>query len=287
MSGRSVTSALHHARTELQSTDNPRLEASLLLCHLLHWHSTRLISHSDVLLTPEQQEQLNALLKRRIAGEPSAYIRGEQAFWTLDLAVTPDTLIPRADTETLVEQALGLIADKPTPRVLDLGTGSGAIALAIAKERPDACVEASDYSLPALEVAQANAIHLGIKIQAWHAGSWFDALPEHTEPYDLIVSNPPYIADNDPHLPALQYEPITALTAGHDGLSDIRLLIEQAPNYLKPQGQLALEHGYDQAQAVTELFHAAAYTQTLQSLDLAGIIRASAATTPEKPNDQA
>lgn len=278
MSGCSVASALQQAQVTLAATDNPRLEAGLLMCHLLGWHNTKLISHSDQALSASQLSDFVHLVARRHNGEPSAYIVGERAFWSLDLKVTSDTLIPRPDTETLVEQALALLDGKTSPRVLDMGTGSGAIALSIAKERPDAHVEASDFSLQALDVAKNNAQRLRINIQAWHHGSWFSALPEHHPRFDLIVSNPPYIANNDPHLPSLQYEPLSALVAGQDGLDDIRLLIQQAPNYLLPNGYLALEHGYDQAPAVEQLFAAKSYTGLEQKKDLAHIIRASAAT---------
>lgn len=280
MSEQSVAFALRYAQQQLAATDSPQLEASLLLCHLLGWRSSKLISHSDEQLSAEQLAQLQQLIERRKSGEPSAYIIGQRAFWTLDLQVSPDTLIPRPDTETLVEQALALIADKPAARVLDMGTGSGAIALAIASERPDAHVEASDFSAAALAMAKHNAQQCQINIQAWHHGSWFEALPAQTAAFDLIVSNPPYIASDDPHLPSLQHEPLSALVAGADGLDDIRLLIEQAPNYLNADGQLALEHGYDQAAAVAQLFATAGYTQLQQQQDLAQIIRASAATTP-------
>lgn len=276
----SVAAALSRAQRELGTLDEPRLEASLLLCHLLGWHNTKLFSHSDEQLSDVQLQQFNELVLRRQSGEPSAYIIGERAFWTLDLKVTSDTLIPRPDTETLVEQALELIAGKAAPRVLDMGTGSGAIALSIAKERPDAFVEASDFSEAALAVAKCNAQLNDVVIHAWHLGSWLEALPAHTQPFDLIVSNPPYITDNDPHLPALAHEPLSALISGTDGLDDIRAIIAKAPKFLCADGQLALEHGYDQAEAVAQLFSANGYSLIQQKRDLGQIVRASAATTP-------
>ena len=276
----SVAAALNRAQHELDTLDEPRLEASLLLCHLLGWHNTKLFSHSDEQLSDVQLQQFNELVLRRQSGEPSAYIIGERAFWTLDLKVTSDTLIPRPDTETLVEQALELIAGKAAPRVLDMGTGSGAIALSIAKERPDAFVEASDFSEAALAVAKCNAQLNDVVIHAWHLGSWLEALPAHTQPFDLIVSNPPYITDNDPHLPALAHEPLSALISGTDGLDDIRAIIAKAPKFLCADGQLALEHGYDQAEAVAQLFSANGYSLIQQKRDLGQIVRASAATTP-------
>lgn len=276
----SVAAALSRAQRELDTLDEPRLEAGLLLCHLLGWHNTKLFSHSDEQLSGVQLQQFNELVRRRQSGEPSAYIIGERAFWTLDLKVTSDTLIPRPDTETLVEQALELIAGKAAPRVLDMGTGSGAIALSIAKERPDAFVEASDFSEAALAVAKCNAQLNDVAIHAWHLGSWLEALPAHTQPFDLIVSNPPYITDDDPHLPALAHEPLSALISGTDGLDDIRAIIAKAPKFLCADGQLALEHGYDQAEAVAQLFSANGYSLIQQKRDLGQIVRASAATTP-------
>lgn len=277
----SVAAALSRAQRELGTLDEARLEASLLLCHLLGWHNTKLFSHSDEPLSETKIQQLNRLVQRRLSGEPSAYIIGERAFWTLDLKVTPDTLIPRPDTETLVEQALELIAGKTAPRVLDMGTGSGAIALSIAKERPDAQVEASDFSEAALAVAKHNAQLNNVPLHAWHLGSWFEALPSDAQPFDLIVSNPPYITDYDAHLPALKYEPLSALISGADGLDDIRTIIATAPRLLRADGQLALEHGYDQAEAVAQLYGASGYSHIQQKRDLGNIIRASAATTPK------
>lgn len=278
MTQASVAATLRRAQRELDSLEDPRLEASLLLCHVLDWYSSKLFSHSDELLSETQTEQLDALIARRLAGEPSAYLLGERAFWTLDLKVTPDTLIPRPDTETLVEQTLDLIKDIQAPRVLDMGTGSGAIALSIAKERPDAHVEASDFSAAALEVAKENALRNSVSLQAWHCGSWFDALPQNCAPFDLVVSNPPYIVDDDPHLAALKHEPITALISGADGLNDIRQIIAESAKYLRQNGHLALEHGYDQAEAVARLFREHGFNGIQQKRDLGQVIRASAAT---------
>ncbi len=277
MTARTVAEQLQLTQQALAATDNARLEASILLCHILQWQPAKLISHSDAAFSSEQQAALDALCSRRIAGEPSAYLVGERAFWTLDLKVTADTLIPRPDTETLVEFALEAIADTTAPRVLDLGTGSGAIALSIASERPDALVEATDFSLAALDVARENARQLDIIINAWHGGSWFEALPCQSPAFDLIVSNPPYIANSDPHLETLKYEPLAALTAGDDGLDDIRNLIANSREHLCSQGLLALEHGHDQARAVAQLFADHDYTDMQQRHDLAGIVRVSAA----------
>jgi len=274
-----VATALQQAQAELHTTENPRLEASLLLCHLLSWSQTKLISHDDEVLTEAQSKAFDALVARRLAGEPSAYIVGTRGFWSFDLEVTPDTLIPRPDTEALVEHSLHLLADTQAPRILDLGTGSGAVALALATELPQAKVEASDFSAAALAVAKRNALNLGITLDAWHLGSWFEPLAADSR-YDLIVSNPPYIADNDPHLDALEHEPISALTSGADGLHDIRLLVEQSPAYLNNSGHLAIEHGFDQAHDIAQLFLQAGYTELQQIRDLGGNIRVSAARAP-------
>lgn len=286
MTGCTVASALQQAKTQLQQTDSPHLEARLLLCHLLSWSNTKLFSHSDTVLSQAQLELFQALVERRLSGEPSAYIVGERAFWSFDLTVTNDTLIPRPDTETLVELALNLVAKKDAPRILDMGTGSGAVALAIASERPDAQVEASDFCAAALDVAKRNATKLDLNIHAWHHGSWFEALPAHAGCFDLIVSNPPYIAQKDTHLEDLSFEPKTALVAGPDGLRDIRHLIENAPHYLNKHGHLALEHGYDQNLAVARLFSEGNYTGVEQRRDLGNNVRASAALAPESPNAQ-
>lgn len=281
-----VAAALARARAALAHLDDPRLEAGLLLTHLLDWPDSKLFSHADEAIDAEQLARFEALVQRRAGGEPSAYLTGSRAFWTLELAVTPDTLVPRPDTEALVEQCLRLLHGRPAPRVLDLGTGSGALALAIASERPDAQVEASDCSAAALAVARDNARRHGITIQAWHLGSWFAALPHEAPRYELIVSNPPYIADGDPHLQALRHEPIGALTSGADGLDAIRELVREAPAHLAPGGQLALEHGHDQSEAVAALFERHGYRQLDQQRDLGRIIRASAATRPESEHEQ-
>ncbi|MGB0866282.1 MAG: peptide chain release factor N(5)-glutamine methyltransferase, partial [Granulosicoccaceae bacterium] len=197
MTEQSVAAVLTRAQRELAQLENPRFEASILLCHHLQWPDSKLISHSDQMLSPDQTQGFSALVQRRASGEPSAYITGERAFWTLELQVTPDTLIPRPDTEILVEQCLLLLQGKASPRVLDMGTGSGAIALAIASERTDAIVEATDISPSALAVAQNNAQLNGLNLHAWHQGSWFEALPTGASGYDLIVSNPPYVDAED------------------------------------------------------------------------------------------
>ncbi len=264
-------SALQSA-LELDRND-ARIEAHLLLQYALQVNRAWLITHADDTLSPGQYAVFEALLQRRINGEPIAHILGAREFFGLPLKVTPDTLIPRPDTETLVEQALARIPQQSLYHVLDLGTGTGAIALAIAKHRPLAHVTAVDFSESALAVARENAGNLAIQNVTFLHSHWFSTL--NNKRFDVIVSNPPYIAENDLHLSQgdVRFEPKSALTSGVDGLDDIRHIIEQAPQYLNPNGWLLLEHGYDQAQAVAELLAQAHFKEIGHGLDLAGIQR--------------
>ena len=251
-----------------------RLEAQLLLLHVLGRPHDRawLIAHDRDPLSPEAAARFGALCERRQAGEPVAYLCGEKEFFGLKLQVDERVLVPRPETETLVEWALSLPLP-PTARVIDLGTGSGAIALALKQARPDWQLSAVDASEAALQVARANGQALGLAV-AWQAGNW---LAQAQGPFDLIVSNPPYIAEADPHLPALRHEPRMALSSGPQGLDALRTLIAQAPAQLAPSGWLLLEHGYDQAAAVRELLRAAGLSEPQSRLDLAGIERCSGA----------
>ena len=249
-----------------------RLDAQLLLLHVLGRAQTDrawLLAHDTDPLAPEQGAAFTLLCGRRAGGEPLAYIVGRKEFYGLALMVDPRVLVPRPDTETLVEWALELTGSGST--VVDLGTGSGAIALAIKKHRPDAIVEAVDMSAPALAVAAANAQALGLDVR-FRQGSWLDATETR---YDLIVSNPPYVAEADPHLDALQHEPLAALAAGPDGLRDIRTIVSQAPAHLRRGGWLLLEHGHDQAAAVRGLLAEAGFQRVASRRDLAGIERCS------------
>ncbi|MFZ3127994.1 MAG: peptide chain release factor N(5)-glutamine methyltransferase, partial [Rhodoferax sp.] len=225
-----------------------RIDAQLLLLHALGQPAhdrAWLLAHDTDTLPPEAQTRLAQAVRRRTAGEPLAYITGHKEFYGLDLAVDARVLVPRPDTETLVEWALEVLAGRPGAAALDLGTGSGAIALALQATRADLRVQAVDYSTDALAVAQDNARRLGLAVQ-FSQGSWLDGV---TGRFDAIVSNPPYIAQADPHLAALTHEPQQALTSGADGLDAIRHIIGQAPAHLEPGGWLLLEHGYDQAAA--------------------------------------
>ena len=244
-----------------------RLDAQLLLAHLLKQDRAWLMSHDDA---PVDESAALALLQRRAADEPFAYIVGEQEFHGLMLQVTPATLIPRPDTETLVDWALELLT--PGSSVVDLGTGSGAIALAIKHRQPAAEVHAVDLSTDALAVASANANRLGLDV-SFHAGSWLAPLTGRR--FAMIVSNPPYIAGEDPHLAALGHEPISALTPGGNGLSDLQAIVKAAPDHLTPGGWLLLEHGFDQAEAVAELLRQRGFTDLALRHDLGGNPRAS------------
>ncbi|MDB5857390.1 MAG: modification methylase, HemK family [Ramlibacter sp.] len=253
-----------------------RLDAQLLLLHVLQRPAgdrAWLISHDDDALAHEAGARFAELATRRAAGEPLAYLVGHKEFFGLPLQVDARVLVPRPDTETLVEWALEVLQGRNAPRVIDLGTGSGAIALAIQQARPDALVEAVDRSAAALEVARANGQRLGLAVR-FRQADWLDGAGAG---YDLVVSNPPYVAAGDPHLPELRHEPVAALVAGADGLDDIRRIAAAAPARLAPNGWLLLEHGWDQAVAVRGLLAAAGLADSLSRADLAGIQRCSGA----------
>jgi release factor glutamine methyltransferase len=250
-----------------------RGDAQTLICHLTGRDRAWLVTHGDAPAPDAEQA-----LQRLAAGEPLAHLTGWQPFHGLMLQVSPATLIPRPDTETLVDWALELLTDMPgRPSVVDLGTGSGAIALAIKAACPRAQVTAVDFSADALAVARANGARLGLAVD-WRHGSWFEPLAGQR--FDLVVSNPPYIAGDDPHLPALRHEPITALTPGGDGLADLRALIDAAPPHLAPGGWLLLEHGWDQAGVVAQQLSARGFAAPALRRDLAGRSRASGARWP-------
>ncbi|MCL1558806.1 peptide chain release factor N(5)-glutamine methyltransferase [Xanthomonas nasturtii] len=245
-----------------------RCDAEPLLLHALGRDRAWLFMHGRDPLPLSVAQAFESLVQRREAGEPVAYLTGSRGFWTLDLAVSPATLIPRADTELLVELALERFDSVPGRRAADLGTGSGAIALAIASERRQAQVIATDASAAALAMAQRNAHSHGLGNVDCRLGSWF--APLAAEAFDLIVSNPPYIAAHDPHLQQgdLRYEPASALASGSDGLDDIRLIVADAPAHLLPGGWLLLEHGWDQGVAVAELLAARGFAAVATHQDL-------------------
>ena len=250
-----------------------RFDAQLLLLHVLGrpagdrgW----LVAHDVDPLAAQHEAAFQALCRRRADGEPVAYLTGEKEFFGLALQVDRRVLVPRPDTETIVEWALDVLRERSKPRVIDLGTGSGAIALALRSARPDAVLEAVDRSADALEVAAANARRLGLEI-TFRQASWLDGAGR----YDLVVSNPPYVAAADPHLAALRHEPLQALAAGPDGLDDLRAIVASAAAHLLPGGWLLLEHGYDQADAVRALLRDAGFAEVASRRDLAGIERCS------------
>ncbi len=261
-----IDEALQQART----LGLDALDAQLLLLHALGRPNDRawLRAHDTDRVPESVRPRWRAACQRRLAGEPVAYLTGEKEFYGLRLQVDARVLVPRPDTETLVDWALEAGGDGAL-QVVDLGTGSGAIALALRHMRPAWQVHAVDASEQALAVARNNATRLGLAV-AFHHGHWLQDL---AGPFDLIVSNPPYIAEGDPHLPALAAEPASALVAGRDGLDDLRQIIGQAPNRLRPGGWLLLEHGHDQAGAVAELLRAAGFSEVQSRADLAGIAR--------------
>ncbi len=245
-----------------------RSEARILLAHILKTRPESLIAHPDDAVSDEAAAAFRDAADRASAGYPIPYLTGTQAFWGRDFLVTPDVLIPRPDTETLVESALHIIASKPL-KVLELGTGSGCIAISIAIEKPMASVTATDISEAALAVARKNAERFAVKNLTFQQGEWLSAV-ESDACFDLIVSNPPYIAEGDPHLPALRWEPITALTAGFDGLDDIRRIAAEALFHLNENGVLAFEHGFDQGPAVRTVMQQLGYRAVVTLQDLAG-----------------
>jgi release factor glutamine methyltransferase len=249
-----------------------RREAAVLLLHALGREHDRawLIAHDEDTVATDSLHRYHRLCRRRGRGEPLAYLTGQQAFYGLELHVDRRVLIPRPDTETLVDWALDLELPSRS-RVIDVGTGSGALALALKHQRPGWTVGGLDASSAALTVARANAARLKLAI-TWRQGYWLEGI---AGPFELIVSNPPYIAEGDPHLPALRHEPAEALTAGASGLDALLALISQAPSRLVPGGWLLLEHGHDQAAAVRRLLARAGFQKVQSRADLAGIERCS------------
>jgi len=277
----------------MQQSGLPRVDAQALVRAVLGLDRAQQLAHPELFLTAADRRRLDALAARRRAGEPLAYVLGEREFFGLSFRVTPDVLVPRPETELLVELALAKAAARVAPCILDMGTGSGAIAVALAHALPHAQVWALDASAAALAVAQSNARRL---LPADRAGGpirfllsdWFCALHGMGKPsprFDCIVSNPPYIARHDPHLPALRHEPALALTGAHpsaDGLHDLRRIAAEAANFLHDDGWLLLEHGYDQSAAVRELLSARGFRAVSSARDLAGIERVTVGLCPPR-----
>lgn len=270
-----VEQLLRATRAHIDATD-----AELLLTHALGRSRAWLYAHAGDDVGAAQAAQFETLLARRIAGEPVAYLTGRRGFWTFDLAVTPATLIPRPETELLVELALARLPIDCDLRIADLGTGSGAIALALAHERPHARVVATDASDAALAIARGNAAALGIRNLKFRHGDWW--APFAGERFDLIASNPPYIAVGDPHLDEgdLRFEPAAALASGRDGLDAIRVIVRDAPLHLVTGGWLLLEHGLEQGNTVRALLHDAGFVDVATARDLEGRDRVTAGRRP-------
>lgn len=250
---------------EIEAADQ---EARLLLCFALDVKAAYLFAWPEQQLNPEQTVKLQQLLHQRLQGQPLAWILGEWEFWGLPLKVTPATLIPRADSETLVEQALE-VCTQPRARVLDLGTGTGALALALKKERPDWHLDAVDVQPAAVQLARENARRLGLDVRFW-VSDWWQGVPQ--QHYDLVISNPPYIHPQDPHLKQgdLRFEPRSALVGGQDGLEAYRQLLKPLGRFLRPGGWFLVEHGYDQAEALAALCQQAGLEALACQQDYAG-----------------
>ncbi|MDH5358711.1 MAG: peptide chain release factor N(5)-glutamine methyltransferase [Gammaproteobacteria bacterium] len=263
-----MAQALQYGRGVLADTESPDIDSQMLLCHVLECTTTYLHTWSEQVLNDEQQAEFTALIQQRSEGKPVAHLTGQRGFWSLDLAVTPDTLIPRPDTELLVTLALEKL--RPDMRVVDLGTGTGAVVLSLAQENPTVTIFAMEYSRGALKVAKQNAQSHKLNNVLFWQGSWLTAVADNS--LDMVVSNPPYIEADDPHLSQgdVQFEPLSALASGADGLDDIRQIVEQARRCLKASGWLMVEHGYHQATQVQQLFRDAGFVDVTSQPDYGG-----------------
>jgi len=267
-----------------QDADEARRDAQVLLGFALSVPRAWLTAHADQVIDPNAAERFEALVVLRAKGHPVAYLVGAKEFFGLLLRVTPDVLIPRPETEELVETALERLPHGETRKVLDLGTGSGCIAIAIASERPAAQVTAVDSSNSALALARENAVAHGVEVEVLQS-DWFSALGGRR--FDLVVANPPYVAADDAHLRQgdLRFEPRAAIAAGADGLADIRRIAGAAPKHLHPGGWLLIEHGYDQAEACRDLLHDGGFADLVSRADIAGLRRIAGGRllTPDSP----
>jgi release factor glutamine methyltransferase len=268
-----IKKALEHATQVLKESPSARLDAELLLAHILHVTRTFLYTHTTDALESTTWDAFQRAINARRDGHPIAYLTGKRDFWSFSLHVSPATLIPRPETELLVECVLTHFHDRKHLRILDLGTGSGAIALALALSNPTWEIVACDMSQEALDVAKKNAHELRVQNISFIQSNWFESIAHQS--FDGIVSNPPYICENDPHLTQgdLRFEPTQALSSGPDGLDALTQIIKQAQSYLKPSGLLIMEHGYSQATAVSELLREAHYHTVHSWPDLQGHLR--------------
>jgi release factor glutamine methyltransferase len=268
----SVGRLLDEAARDLSDSVDARLESQMLLAHALGVSRAWLGAQRDEPADPAAVDAFRELVRRRRGGEPVAYLVGRREFYGLDFRVTPDVLIPRADTETLIEAALDKLPSNLQADVLDLGTGSGCVAITLAHERPAARFTAVDVSAAALNVARQNAHAVEVSVE-FVQSHWFEALAGRC--FDMIISNPPYVAAEDPHLQQgdLRFEPAPALTSGHDGLADIRQIVTGSPDYLRPGGWLLFEHGYDQAHASRDLLVDTGFVDVFARVDIAGLSR--------------
>ena len=282
-----IQQALNEATSRLNQSDSSRLDAELLLAFVLNKGREFLMTWPETELNETEQQIFSELLDQRAQGHPVAYLIGKKAFWNFELKVTPDVLIPRPETELLVELALNNL-DAYEQRVADLGTGSGAIALALASERPDWQIVATDKSAAALKIAKQNADNLKIQNIAFRQGDWAEALiDQQSEMYDAIISNPPYIDASDAHLSQgdVRFEPQLALIAGQDGLAGIKQIAQQAYKVLKPGALLLLEHGYQHGKPVRQILEQSEYNDVQTHKDLAGLDRVTIARTKAKSNE--
>jgi release factor glutamine methyltransferase len=266
-----IKKALIHGDSSLQKTSpSPRIDAEMLLLFVLQSTRTHLYTHPEALLTPEQWQQYQYLISQRSLGHPIAHLTQSKEFWSLPLRVTPDTLIPRPETELLIELTLMLLGTIDDAHILDLGTGTGAIALALASERPTWHIEAYDQSNAALQVARQNALDLKLTQIEFGQSNWFQSIP--MKAYHAIISNPPYIAEHDNHLEQgdVRFEPQQALTSGREGLDALTEIIKTGIHYLRPGGLLLVEHGYDQKNAVAALFAQFGYKDVQSFKDFEG-----------------
>jgi len=271
---------LKQAAADLHMHDQPRLDAEVLLAHVLNKPRSYLHAWPETELSDEQASLFARLVRQRAEGQPVAHLTGRREFWSLELSVTPATLIPRPETELLVERALALLPENIPLKVADFGTGSGAIALALGHERRQWQVYAIDRSPDCLRIAQRNARRLRIPNVSFINSDWSQAIADHA--LDAIIANPPYVASGDPHLDQgdVRFEPLAALASGADGLDDLTLLVTQAPRVLKPGGWILLEHGMDQGQSVRNLLKEIMFSNIHTVRDLAGLERITSAQNP-------